>query len=85
MKEKVYSYCKLDDAKGQKPITLRWVDTNKGDLLNPVVRSRLCVREQKRGRNAVQALEPEHLFSAMPIGVFQIVGLVEVEHESFEA
>ena len=24
MKEKVYSYCKLDDAKGQKPITLRW-------------------------------------------------------------
>ena len=31
-----------------------------------MVRSRLCVREQKKGRNRVQALEPQQLFSAMP-------------------
>ena len=61
MKEKVYSYCRPDGAKDQRPIAMRWVDTNKGDLRSPVVRSRLCVKEQKKGRHRVQSLD-----SAMP-------------------
>ena len=52
--------------KGIKPIPLIWVDTNKGDKNTPFVRSRICVRECKKGRNAVESLEPEQLFSAMP-------------------
>ena len=43
---------------------LIWVDTNKGDENTPFVRSRICVRECKKGRNAVESLEPEQLFSA---------------------
>ena len=66
MKEKVYSCCRPEDAKDQRPIAMRWVDTNKGDLKSPVVRSRLCVKEQKKGRHRVQSLEPEQLYSAMP-------------------
>ena len=31
-----------------------------------VCEDRICVRECKKGRNAVESLEPERLFSAMP-------------------
>ena len=67
-KEKVYDYRTRAEAekKGIKPIPLIWVDTNKGDKNTPFVRSRICVRECKKGRNAVESLEPEQLFSAMP-------------------
>ena len=54
------------EEKGIKPIPLIWVDTNKGDKNTPFVRNRICVRECKKGRNAVESLEPEQLFSAMP-------------------
>ena len=67
-KERVYDYRSRTEAekKGIKPIPLIWVDTNKGDKNTPFVRSRICVRECKKGRNAVESLEPEQLFSAMP-------------------
>ena len=50
-----------------KPIPLIWVDTNKGDKNSPFVRSSISVRECKKGRNAVESLEPEQLLSAMPL------------------
>ena len=67
-KEKVYEYrCKSEaQEKGITPIPLLWIDTNKGDLENPFVRSRLVVRERTKGRNAREALPAEQLFSAMP-------------------
>ena len=67
-KEQVYDYRSRTEAeeKGIKPIPLIWVDTNKGDKNTPFVRSRICVRECKKCRNAVESLEPEQLFSAMP-------------------
>ena len=68
-KERVYDYRSRTEAekKGIKPIPLIWVGTNKGDKNTPFVRSRICVRECKKGRNAVESLEPEQLFSAMPL------------------
>ena len=54
------------EKKGIKPILLIWVDTNKGDKNTPFTRSRICVRECTKGLNAVESLEPEQLFSAMP-------------------
>ena len=67
-KEKVYDYGSRVEAekKGTKPILLLWVDTNKGDKNTPFMRSRICVRECKKSRNAVEFMEPEQLFSAMP-------------------
>ena len=67
-KEQVFEYRSRTEAeeKGIKPIPLIWVDTNKGDKNTPFVRSRICVREFKKGRNAVESLELEQLFSAMP-------------------
>ena len=58
-KEKVYDYRTRAEAekKGIKPIPLIWVDTNKGDKNTPFVRSRICVRECKKGGNAVESLE----------------------------
>ena len=49
---------------GQKPISLRWVDTNKGDDERPDYRSRLVVREIRKGKNRV--LPDAQLFSSMP-------------------
>ena len=67
-KENVYDYRPRAEAekKGIKPIPLIWVDTNKGDKNTPFVRSKICVRECKKGQNAVESQEPEQLFSAMP-------------------
>ena len=81
-KEQVYEYRSRTEAeeKGIKPIPLIWADTNKGDKNTPFVRSRICVRECKKGRNAVEFLEPEQLFSA--IG-FKIAVFSEGVHENF--
>lgn len=48
---------------GRGPITLRWVDTNKGSLEEPELRSRLVVRELKRLNTTMSAHE---LFASMP-------------------
>ena len=52
------------EARGLKPISLRWVDTNKGDEQNPQYSSRLVAREIKRGGK--RALSDSELFSSMP-------------------
>ena len=49
---------------GKAPMTLRWVDTNKGDKQHPRYRSRLVAREIRRGKTRV--LQDAQLFSAMP-------------------
>ena len=44
----VWSVRSVDEAgtcKGRKPITVRWVDVNKGDDDHPVIRSRLVARD----------------------------------------
>ena len=33
---------------GKRPITVKWIDVNKGDDLNPNYRSRLVAREAKK-------------------------------------
>ena len=52
------------DETGKNPITLKWVDVNKGDEENKRYRSRLVVREiKKKGQRVL----PDHqLFSSMP-------------------
>ena len=52
-------------AAGKAPITMKWVDRNKGDNQRLNYRSRLVCREVKRAKNA--EFIPEHAsFSAMP-------------------
>ena len=63
------TYKKVDaeDARkvGKVPITMKWVDRNKGDNERPNYRSRLVCREIKRAHNAEYI--PEYAsFSAMP-------------------
>eukprot|EP00438_Fugacium_kawagutii_P000480 Skav216940 [mRNA] locus=scaffold3396:50058:57739:+ [translate_table: standard] len=48
---------------GRKPITLKWVDRNKGDQTKANYRSRLVVREVKK---ASQPLAEHESYSAMP-------------------
>jgi len=48
---------------GHAPVTLRWVDTNKGGIDNPFIRCRLVARELTAKTPELQAAE---LFSAMP-------------------
>ena len=48
---------------GRAPISLRWVDTNKGSDDKPIVRSRLVAREMKARTKELTARE---VFSAMP-------------------
>eukprot|EP00971_Amphidinium_carterae_P284694 5652413-Amphidinium_carterae.1 len=65
--EGVCSYISSGEAsKYGSPIPLIWVDTNKGDRENPFDRSRLCMRENMKGRDARPSLDPDLLFSAMP-------------------
>ena len=48
---------------GKAPITLKWIDRNKGDTVKPNYRSRLVVRESKKQHRSL----PGHmLFSNMP-------------------
>ena len=51
---------------GKAPITLKWVDTNKGDEQDPNYRSRLVVREVKARKTDAERLQPQEIFSAMP-------------------
>jgi len=52
--------------KGVPPISVKWVDTNKGDDGMPNYRSRLVAREIKKLKKLDQQLEVKDLFSAMP-------------------
>ena len=66
-KQKVYVKVPIQqcwDRTGKGPITLKWVDTNKGDDINEKYRSRLVVREIKK--NGKRALPDHELFSSMP-------------------
>ena len=44
---------------GQKPVTVRWVDINKGDNIHPDYRSRLVAKDFKRDKR-------KDLFAATP-------------------
>ena len=44
-------------ATGKPPVTLRWVDTNKGDDLKPNYRSRLVMRDIKVKKTEAERLE----------------------------
>ena len=55
----------LAEEEGIKPISLRWVKTNKGDQENPQIRCRLVVREIKHNKGK-QPLSHQELFSSMP-------------------
>ena len=64
-KQKIYEKGTLEcwEITGKAPITLKWIDRNKGDSLHPNYRSRLVVREVKKQHGAL----PAHmLFSNMP-------------------
>ncbi|CAE7245381.1 unnamed protein product [Symbiodinium sp. CCMP2592] len=67
-KQEVYRKVRLEQCyedTGRAPITLKWLDRNKGDASNPNYRSRLVVREVKKSSRTDDL--PEHeLFSAMP-------------------
>ena len=44
---------------GKRPLKLKWIDTNKGDRANPLVRSRLvCTEVRRKGMEAVFAPTP---------------------------
>jgi hypothetical protein len=48
---------------GYSPISVRWVDLNRGDLENPEIRSRLCVQETRRVSGH---MDPGEVFSGTP-------------------
>ena len=57
---------------GKKPISVRWVDVNKGDDRNPEYRSRLVVREVKRSQlddvfAAMPPLEAKHMLFSLAV------------------
>ena len=50
---------KLAIAAGKRVLKLKWIDTNKGDRANPLVRSRLvCTEVRRKGIEAVFAATP---------------------------
>jgi len=52
-------YAEAMAKQGKKPITVKWIDTNKGDEDNPNYRSRLVAREiRRRGENPIFAPTP---------------------------
>ena len=65
-KAKIYEKRPLDECwsvTGKPPITLKWIDRNKGDRERPNYRSHIVVREIKKQHGAL----PRHmLFSNMP-------------------
>ena len=66
-KQQIYKKVPISECEqeGKVPITMKWIDRNKGDLERPNYRSRLVCREVKRARGAEYI--PEHAsFSAMP-------------------
>ena len=54
---------------GKSPISVRWVDTNKGDELNPNYRSRLVARQMKAHDNSGQSF----FAPAPPLEAFRTV------------
>ncbi len=50
---------------GRGPISVVWVDTNKGDDERPAVRCRLCVAETKK-QTTMDLNDPSLTFSATP-------------------
>lgn len=54
------------EAEGARPVSLRWVDTDKGDASRPNYRSRLCVREIKKAMRKSDVPPASDLFSGMP-------------------
>ena len=60
--KEVWTLRKVSEAlrrQGKPPITVRWVEVNKGDDLNPKIRSRLAARETRRkGEEAIFAHTP---------------------------
>ena len=46
---------------GKKPITVRWVDHDKGDEDNPNVRPRLVARDIRKGGESIFAPTPPSL------------------------
>jgi hypothetical protein len=51
--KEVWTIRKVNEAlrrTGRPQITVRWVEVNKGDDLNPKIRSRLVARDQDEGR-----------------------------------
>ena len=58
----VWTIRKVNEAPrrtGKPPITVRWVEFNKGDDLNPKIRSRLVAREIRfKGEEAIFAPTP---------------------------
>ena len=53
-------------TEGLRPITVRWLDTNKGDPEKPNYRSRLVAREIKAAKKPEEQLPQNLLFSSMP-------------------
>ena len=51
---------------GLRPITVRWLDTNKGDPEKPNYRSRLVAREIKAAKKPEEQLPQNLLFSSTP-------------------
>ena len=66
-KQQIYKKVPISECEqeGKTPITMKWIDRNKGDLERPNYRSRLVCREVKRAKGAEYI--PEHAsFSSMP-------------------
>ena len=66
-KQQIYKNFPISECEqeGKIPITMKWIDRNKGDLERPNYRSRLVCREVKRAKGAEYI--PEHAsFSSMP-------------------
>ena len=55
------------DAEGAKTVSLRRVDTDKGDVDRPNYRSRLGVREIKKAIQGSAVPSAAELFSVMPL------------------
>ena len=54
------------DAEGAKTVSLRWVDTDKGDVDRPNYRSRVVAREIKKAMKKSDVPSAAELFSGMP-------------------
>lgn len=66
-KQQIYKKVPISESEqeGKTPITIKWIDRNKGDLERPNYRSTLICREVKRAKGAEYI--PEHAsFSSMP-------------------
>merc|ERR1712051_129066 len=62
MDRHVYTYASRSEAirrTGRRPLRLKWIDSNKGDLVNPNLRSRLvCTEVRPKGVETIFAAIP---------------------------